>query len=102
MNNFFNWVSEKGYSDGALIHQYISNIFNYHAGFGILIEEKKYVDILKPLLSETKLIANDIYSSHSNISFDEDSIYIRLDQEPDYEDAFYVLEILINKGLYAK
>lgn len=113
INKFFCWVAEQNsneqneYVDNAYFYQFFSNIFDYRPDFGISIEEKKHIDVLKPLLIKTRHIDNDYWGNESKILFGKysdtgkDFIQIRLNEESDYENAFYVLEILINKGLYA-
>lgn len=113
LNKFFCWVSEQNpneqndYVDNIYFYQFFSEIFEYHPDFGVLIENQKYLDVLNPILSKTKEIDNDYWENRSKILMGKYSdtgnefIQIRFHQESDYENAFYVLEILINKGLYA-
>jgi predicted DNA-binding protein (UPF0278 family) len=112
-NKFFCWVAKQDpnkqneYVDNAYFYQFFSDIFDYRPDFGISIEEKKYIDVLKPLLIKTRHIDNDYWDNESKILFGKyrdtgkDFIQIRFNEESDYENAFYVLETLINKGLYA-
>lgn len=112
INKFFLWVAKKNpkdqlYVDNAYFFQFIMDVFDYHPDFGISIVDKNQIDILKPILNKTRHIDNDYWSSESKIIIGkysdsgDDFIQIRLNQESDYENAFYVLETLINNGLYA-
>ena len=119
INKFFCWVAENPekkmgyennvkieYVDNVYFYEFFENIFN-SSNKVIYIEEKKHIDVLKPLLIKTRHIDNDYWGNESKILFGKyrdtgkDFISIRINEESDYENVFYILEILINKGLYA-
>lgn len=112
-NKFFFWVAKQNpndqneYVDNAYFYQFFGDIFDYQPDFGISIKDKNQIDILKPILTKTRNIDIDYWSNDSKIIIGKysdsgkDFIQIRLNQESDYENAFYVLETLINNGLYA-
>jgi hypothetical protein len=113
LNKFFYWVARQdpqeqgGYVDNAYFYKFFWDIFDYRPSFGITITDKRYLEFLKPLLIQNKQIDNDYWANQSKILIGKYSdtgqefIQIRFNEENDYENAFYVLEALINEGLYA-
>lgn len=113
INKFFCWVSKQNpndqneYVDNAYFHQFFLSIFEFSTGDGITIRDEHQIDILEPILTK-KLYKDNLRGIHkSNITIQQyidpsfSYIRIRLNQESDYENAFYVLETLINNGFYA-
>tara|TARA_R110001583_G_scaffold60219_2_gene179017 strand:- start:420 stop:821 length:402 start_codon:yes stop_codon:yes gene_type:complete len=120
LTKFFSWVStqdpkeQNNYVDNIYLYQFFQRIFlydyfetQYNDYKGFYIKNPEYLEVLKPIFENKQIGEPDYYGYYYSIVVGKFSntgnefIFVKATTEDDYKNVFKVLEILINKGLYA-
>lgn len=109
---FFNWCSQaevqktNDYVDNVYFYKFFDDIFRYCTYSGVLIDNPKFVSELKLLLLDKEKVISEGFPNFKNVSSgtyqdtNTDYFRIKIKGESDFENAFFILELLIVNRIY--